>query len=770
MLLLFLNCSETEVDKIETDNFYIKLKDTSQSQLDAPYNGKRYTVLYDTNIEETLYQKINATVDGTNSSWCKVSIDRTLNKLDIDVLYNTDAASRKAVITLKSGEASLTINVSQQELISTEIEGESKLVKIISGWAPNSLDDKTTIEKAFDGDPSTYFNAIAGEAKFPYDVKFTLNTEETITHLIYYPRTDNGTRWGQFGKFEVWYNTVDNSEFIKVGEFDFKEELSAPSRADFNNPIESPKEILIRVFSGYNKRVSIGEIEFYAPSSNSFDYKSIFKDMTCSQIKDGVTMNDIEKIKEPFYKNLATNIFNKSYDFEYRVQSYRPYQHPSFDAAKLKTARYSLRDNATGMYYDNFDENLIVFVDELKGRKASLNIVNYSESTNEGSTFPLVEGLNVLKPSKKGLIYIFYHVDNPYSLNPTEASEIKELEGKSLKIHIATGRVNGYFDIQKHNNDDWKQIRDNAVCNEIDVLGIHSHVVWNVKDYQDFNTNIVQMTNYIDNLVKQQHEFMGLYHYNKLFKNRHFMRIDYQVPAAYATDYKTVYRSSNYKEVFCSEDGFKRRLWVMGHEVGHVNQVRPGMKWHGTTEVTNNLYALYNQEQLHGVARRLTTGDGSQGYSKEGNDGYRAAFEQIVDAKRDWYIGGENFSNTHITRLAPFWQLYLYFVHIQKQEHFYHDIFEYFRTNDSPATPGLQILDFVRTVCSISETNMLDFFEQWGMLRPMDLQIDDYGVKNVKITQSEIDNLKSEIRSKGYSEPKIDVHTLTDENFKQYMK
>ena len=226
----------------------------------------------------------------------------------------------------------------------------------------------------------------------------------------------------------------------------------------------------------------------------------------------------------------------------------------------------------------------------------------------------------------------------------------------------------------------------------------------------------------------------------------------------------------SYKEVFCSEDGFGRRLWVMGHEVGHVNQTRPGMKWHGTTEVTNNLYALYNQEQLHGVARRLTTGEGSQGYSSGGNDGYRAAFEKIIDAKRDWYMAGESFSSNHITRLAPFWQLYLYMVHIEKQEHFYHDVFEHFRNNESPSTPGLQILDFVRTVCNISEINMLDFFEQWGFLRPMDFQIDDYGVKIIYLSQSDIDNLKSEIRSKGYKEPSIKVHEVTDENYKQYVK
>ena len=185
-----------------------------------------------------------------------------------------------------------------------------------------------------------------------------------------------------------------------------------------------------------------------------------------------------------------------------------------------------------------------------------------------------------------------------------------------------------------------------------------------------------------------------------------FYRVDYHVPARMLRITEPCIKHA-YKEVFCSEDGFRRRLWVLGHEVGHVNQTRPGLKWHGTTEVTNNIYALYNQKMVHGEARRLTTGEGRQGYSS-GNDGYDVAFERIIEAKRDWYIGGDNFSSNFIPRLAPFWQLYLYLVQIEKQEHFYHDLFEYFRTHQSKRR-GERQLDFVRQV--ISQLNLLDFFE-----------------------------------------------------------
>lgn len=768
-MLFCLNCTDDRTNDVENvSDIFLKWTDESQSFIDVPHYGGSYTIYYETNIKEDLNNRLKVSVADIDASWCKASIDKTNKSIKIIVLSNDKEKPREGTVILGNHDISLSIRIHQQEYISTNIGDQWEKIDIISAWTPDYLTEEHTIEKAFDGDVATYFNAKQGEADFPYEIKFTLNTTENVTHLIYYPRMDNGTRWGQFGEFEVWYNTAENADFVKAGSFDFKKELSNPSTAWFESPIEQPNEILLKVYSGYNNRVSIGEIEFYIKSSKSFDYTSIFSDKACTALKSNVSLKEIETIPEPFYRDLAKRIFLGTYDTEYRIQKYRPYQHPSHAALELKTGKYSLRDNTTGICYNNLDENLIVFVDDLHGNNVSLNIVDFQESANEGITYPLHEGVNILKPTKKGHIYIFYHVDDPLPLNPSAENEIKKIDERAVKIHIATGRVNGYFDIRKHTNSDWKDILNNAVSNEIDVLGLYSHVVWNVQDYRDYNTDIVLMTNLIDNLIKQQHEFMGLYHHNRSFKNRHFLRIDYFAPAAYATDYRTVYKNTGYKEVFCSEDGFKRRLWVMGHEVGHVNQTRPGMKWHGTTEVTNNLYALYNQKCFHGEARRLITGDTKQGYSS-GNDGYDAAFERIVNAGRDWYVGGDNWGSNFIPRLTPFWQLYLYFVEIKKQEHFYHDIFEHYRTSSSPNDDGMIQLDFVRTVCNVSKTNMIDFFEKWGFLKPIDLMINDYGNQKIIITYAQINNLKSEIISKGYPKPDIEVYKLTDSNYKQFM-
>lgn len=770
LLLLLFNCADDKIngDDNGQENF-LKLADDSRSSIDVPHFGGTYTVNYETNIEESLYNRLGFSVDGGNASWCKVTADKVNNAININVLNNESESPRTAVISFGNEDAVITITVNQQEHIPSDIGAEWEKVEIISAWAPDYFTEDTQIEKAFDGDVTTFFNAKQGEAEFPYEITFMLNTPKSVAYLTYYPRRDSGTRWGQFGEFEVWYNTAENEEFVKAGSFDFKKELSEPSTAWFETPIEQPKEILLKVLSGHNNRVSIGEIEFYAQSSNAFDYTTIFEDKACSVLKPGITLQDIEEIPEPLYKDIATRIFQGTYDAEYRIQKYRPYQHPIHASQEFKTAQYSRRDNATGMYYSDLGENLIVFVDELQGQTVSLNILDYAESANEGVSYDLTEGVNILKPTKKGLIYVFFHVNDPLPLNPSTESEKQEIDARSVNIHIATGRVNGLFDVRKHSRSDWEGILNSTVTNEIDILGLHTHVVWNVEDYKTYNTDIVLMTNYIDDLVKQQHEFMGLYHHNRLFKNRQFIRVDYHVAAAYAADFKTVYNRTGYREVFCSEDGFKRRLWVIGHEVGHTNQTRPGMKWHGTTEITNNIYALYNQKMVHGEARRITQGETRQGYASA-SEGYPVAFEKIINAKRDWYIGGEDFQSNFYNRLPPFWQLYLYFVEIEKQEHFYHDLFEHYRNSSSPSDDGQRQLDFVRTVCNIGKTNMLDFFEKWGFLTPINLQINDYGNKRIQITETQVNNLRSEIISKGYPTPAINVHELTDSNYRQYIK
>ena len=58
----------------------------------------------------------------------------------------------------------------------------------------------------------------------------------------------------------------------------------------------------------------------------------------------------------------------------------------------------------------------------------------------------------------KGLVYVFYHTPD-YKVAPP------------VKIHFATGQVNGYYDSQKHQPSDWARLLNAAKDLYFDVLG-----------------------------------------------------------------------------------------------------------------------------------------------------------------------------------------------------------------------------------------------------------------------------------------------------------
>ena len=81
------------------------------------------------------------------------------------------------------------------------------------------------------------------------------------------------------------------------------------------------------------------------------------------------------------------------------------------------------------------------------------------------------------------------------------------------------------------------------------------------------------------------------------------------------------------------------------HELGHIHQTRPGLKWHGMTEVTNNITAIYVQTKVYNEPSRLTV-----------QDRYVSAFNSIMAGQK-----AHNAESDVFNKLVPFWQLELYF-------------------------------------------------------------------------------------------------------------
>lgn len=524
------------------------------------------------------------------------------------------------------------------------------------------------------------------------------------------------------------------------------------------------------------------------------DFSAYFTDESCSELKPDITDAEIEKIPHEKMRELARELKAGRYSTEYRVADYRPYQHPSIMAARNKTGKYSLRDNPTGIYAAKGDELYIYLGNMYEGAQISIIIQDLNGGYGNSQTIALNEGLNRVVAPIGGLIYLLNNVEEDIPLLLETEDAKKAAAAKTITAHFISGKVNGYFDLRKHKTQEkWEEILENAPYQDIDVLGDYSHITWNVEQFKGNNvqsnqgvvTEILRTIKNCDRLVYLEQEFLGLVKYNKMFNNRMHFCLDYKAESPNASDYRTVYSAgTSYAEIFCNPDKFSKRLWGTAHEVGHVNQTRPGFNWAGMTEVTNNVTALYVQVNFGETCKLQGKGDASVGNpniedggklfdSFDDNDKknmnlYELSTKYIIEGGRAHCLPYIKI-DIRETQLVPFWQLKLYFVDALGQEDFYHDLYEYYRNNPSPSdegkNAGLNQLDFVRQVCRISGYNMLDFFEKWGFLKAVNVTLGDYGNKLFAITNNQIQTLKKEIEAAGYKTPAPNVHEITDETW-----
>lgn len=530
------------------------------------------------------------------------------------------------------------------------------------------------------------------------------------------------------------------------------------------------------------------------------DFSAYFTDESCSELKPGITDAEIDKIPHEKMRELARELKAGRYDTEFRVADYRPYQHPSVMAAKNKTAKYSLRDNPTGIYVEKGDELFIYLGNVYKGAQISIIIQDVGEGYGNSQTVALKEGLNRIVAPIGGLIYLTNHVEDniPLLLDNADNETKRLVQEKTVKAHFIFGKVNGYFDLRKHaTQEKWKEILDKAPWRDIDVMGDYMHLTWNVDNFKGKNvssnegviTEILKTIDNLDKMVWLEQDFMGMVKYNKMSNNRVHLCIDYKTSSPNASDYRTVYgNNTGAAEIFCNPDRFPDRLWGPAHEVGHVNQLRPGLKWAGMTEVTNNLLVLYVQTTFGATCKLQKKGDGSVSnpkiedgtslyssseFKKEELNLYDISKKLIIEGKRAHSLPNIN-DIIRETQLVPFWQLKLFFVDALGQKDFYRDLCEYYRNNPSPSNEGknagLDQLDFVRQVCRVSGYNMLDFFEKWGFLKAVNAQLNDYGNKVFIITESQVKALKEEIESAGYKklDPDVHVEDITDETWEEF--
>lgn len=740
------------------------LLSAASSEVSAP--GGKVQVTVTTNIEYS--QQVDAdwvkAVPVTRAAADHPVVGRTFT---YEVMPNR-AAKRSASITFAAVEkdsdfSPVTFTIQQKGIDDYETGNLDDVkndiqVKVHSGVA-SSFHQGDGIEKSFDGDRTTMYHSHWDNKAtnyFPITLEYNFEQGSDMDYLVYYPRISGPN--GLFKEVDIEVKTNANTrgvaEWQKVMTYNFGASSSA-TRVDFPKSLIGVSSIRLTVKSGAGDGqgfASCAEMEFYKKNPENFDWNTLFTDATCSELKPGVTEEDILNCKYSLFQNVAYYLYHKKYPSEFRVAEFKAYPHPDMQSVTHKTNPYSLLDNPTGIAVEA-GEQLVVMAD-LKGAKVSLRVQNLDRPGGDGfggDTYPLAQGANKLKMEHKGLVYVMYH-----------SADFKTLP--AVKLHFISGKVNGYYDSQNPKlTNRAKELLNKATDKYFDVLGRWAHLTFPTARLKNHTKDLKHLIDLYDKIVYNEQMLLGLVKYQKEFQNRMYFNVMYH-SYMYATAYHTGYNDETLSQL-CDDATFASSVWGPAHEVGHCNQTRPGLKWLGTTEVTNNIMSEYIQTTVFESPSRVQVENMND---KTASNRYAKAWNGIIVDQKPHAVHGDVFC-----KLIPFWQLELYMGKVKgatplqqaDKGGFYPDVYEYIRTNPNQPDAGAQQLEFVYIACKCAKLNLLDFFEKWGFLKEVNVELDDYGKGRIQVTSSQADAIRNRVNALNLPKPNVPMEYISDNNY-----
>lgn len=460
----------------------------------------------------------------------------------------------------------------------------------------------------------------------------------------------------------------------------------------------------------------------------------MFRDGFFTELRPGATAARIGTMTNPVLREVATALLAKEFDVPARRRTYEAYEPVEILAKRLKTSGYSQFENPTGIYFDNGDQ-AVLKVTGLGKSVAKLRVANFGREGSDQS-YPMKDGLNIIPVKNSGLAYVSYYVSD-FEKAP------------KLEISVLTGKVNGVFNSATSSNDDWKKLLAGAASEMIDIVGKQVQLIYPVEELRKACPDRgLELAALYDGIIHDQHEIMGLVKYKRVSKN-HILGRGIWKGYMHADGIGAAFIYTAMANI-ADPDKIPANGWGIAHEFGHVDQTRPGMKWVSTTEVTNNICSSVSNHRLNPTDMRLEHEkiDGGDGNVIGGR--FNAYLNSALVAKEQWLCqrgpdkmeGYEN-GGDHFVKLAPLWQLQLFFsIAGHGPANFYADIFEKVRnTDESRLSNGELQLNFMRNTCDVLKLDLTSFFTLVGMLKPIDKDMDDYTRAQLTITQAQCDDL-----------------------------
>ena len=681
------------------------------------------------------------------------------NSLKISVDANIGSNRRTANVKVSSATKHYTITVTQYSASDIVIEEDIQVKPYAGKASEEETDPDRSIEHSFDdkfiADGGVPYHSKWGQsADFPVILEYYFEGNTDIDYFIYHTNSGNGT----FGKFDVYTQTKENTEYVHQGSYDFNMRNS-PSIASLKTPVKATK-VKFEVHSGKNGYVSCDEMQFFKKNKkNTLEEQllTVFTDITCSEIKPDVTQEQIEALPEFFIQTasaLKDDSYNK-WEKEFRIREYCPYSSADEWADKLMTRKYGDLDNPTGIYVNEGDE-VVVLVGNTHGQSISIQNIGeetskgYAQTSVNGDIYPLKEGVNKLTAKQTGMLFVMYNTN------------IQNPDAQPIKIHIPLGggKVCGFFSLKEHQtNEKYKELIDKADYKYFCVIGNAIILYFHHKQLKAaVPYDILSSIELWDNMIQWQQELMGIEDVYPKQMNNHIFAISPEGGYMWASEGRigfvyTVLGDILRKSYLMAS----RNSWGPAHEIGHVHQ--GAINWASTTESSNNLfsnYTIYKFGQNCSRGTELAVPEYAANVKKA-----TLVFRRCVENKA-WCDFGTDYQGEDPEMHARMnWQLWNYYHRCGYNPQFFPTLFKLMRENRvSTQVPGENQMMYARMACRAANENLTDFFERWGFFVPISMKVNQYGTYNYIVTDAMIKETKEFMKQ--FPAPKHAFYYLED--------
>jgi len=708
-------------------------------------------------------------VVNTGEPWLlptKKSASDGVATVSISVDENATGKVRVGIVTVSTTTADYSITIKQWADSKLHLEGDFS-VKPTGATATNSQPG-SGIELSYDDDVNTGFHSRWNPTgPFPFELKYTFSGQEEINYIEYVPRTGGGN--GVFGKFELFVaEDQDGRDFKQINdnsgnaEFDFN---FAPRLQQVVLPEGMrPTAVKFMVKSGVGDYVSCAEMRFKRYNNDSpLDHAllEVFTDLTCSELKPGVTLEQIQAL-EPDFQRIGEALLNDDYDpleKSFRIHEYNAYSDPTKWNGPLMTKIYSNWDNPMGISVQK-GKPVLILVGETHGNLLQVQVLgeegsvadNKQRPQSQGLYYSLRPGVNQITPEQDGQLFLMY------TAVPSAATS------KPIKVHVplGSGKFVGYWRLDEHKTDAMFQkiidqtetAREKYFC----VVGDRMLLYFN---RSLLPREILDPITQWDNIITWQQNFMGIEDVRPALWNNHLAGITMGEGCGYmwASDWCMGFVEYKVQDIM----GLKNfnaaadNAWGPAHEMGHVNQ--PAINWASTTESSNNLFSNY---VIHRFGKYNSRGSGLY---------YR--FGAVYERNQSWasmnYLEGSDGpeipagldEDTEI-HMRLNWQLWNYYHRVLGDEQFFGRVFKYMRELGMSETEdcGRKMLEYAVACSKAANNNLTDFFEAWGFFKTLNSTVSQYGDYRYRVTADMIKDAKD--RMAQYPEPAHALEYIED--------